>query len=175
MKPKVMIGVLGWLAKRYCKIEKGVPVEKVSSGQIVVTVPLTCQYATRLTAVLDARTYPENLQTDLKERPYLQKTLTHSAIAKMDAAAVVAERDEDAHLENAPIVLLASLMDLEQGTFDSGVFGPGEEGAELSALRLMLARLGKETAGEYLRTIKADPMKYGVIAEGQEERFAMYL
>lgn len=33
MKPKVMIGVLGWLARAFCKLEKNVPVEKVSPDQ----------------------------------------------------------------------------------------------------------------------------------------------
>jgi len=108
-------------------------------------------------------------------RPYLEKTLTKAAITKIDAAAIVADRDADAHLENMPIVLLASLMDLEQSVFESGVFGPGEEGAELSALRLMLARLGSETANAYLMEIKSNPGRYGAIADGQEERFAKYL
>lgn len=87
----------------------------------------------------------------------------------------MAARDNDAHMENTPIPLLSTLLELEQSAHESGMFLPGEEGAELAALRLMLARLGNSKAKQYLEEIKSDPLKYCPLAAGQEERFAKFL
>ena len=112
---------------------------------------------------------------EILSHPDLSKYFNKGAIAKIESAASVEARDNDAHMENTPVPLLSTLLELEQSAHESGVFLSGEEGAELAALRLMLARLGKAKAREYVDEIKSDPLKYCPLGDGQEERFARFL
>lgn len=134
------------------------------------------QYADRLTAVLDPRKQPpKDLSNDFKDHPLLEKCLTKSAVSKMSAAAPIDVRNADAHLENRPLMLLSNLFSLEQWSWENGLFGPGEEGAESCALQIMLARLGPTRAREMIKEINSNPTTYVPLAKGQQDRVEMFL
>ena len=118
---------------------------------------------------------PDKLEKAFKASPLLEKALTPAAVAKINKAAPVDVRDADAHLEGRPVMLLSNLFSLEDWTYNSGLYEQGEEPADVCALRIMLADLGRIKAAEYVELINADPSVYTPVSQSQLDRWAQYL